>query len=106
MAKQEIKLNPELKKDKLQQLFQEKFTGKYEVYSTNWPNFDFVVKKSAFAGVFLKLKQSKGKTEVVYIQEAPAGLVRASCGVLVNLFAGKDVFADVTNFLKSSPELN
>ena len=106
MAKQEIKPNPELSKDKLQELFQKQFSGKYEVYATKWPNFDFVVKKSAFAGVFLKLKQSNGKTEVVYVQEAPAAMVRASCGVLANLFFGKDVFADVTNFIKSSPELN
>jgi len=87
-------------------MFQKQFAGKYEVYSTKWPNFDFVVKKSAFAGVFVNLKQSKDKTEVVYIQEAPGALVRASVGVLVKLFWGKDVFADVESFLKNSPELN
>jgi hypothetical protein len=106
MAKQEIKHNPELNKDKLQELVKKHFDGKYEVYSTKWPNFDFVVKKSAFAGVFVKLNQKNGKTEVSYVNDAPAALVRASLGVLVNFFIGKDVLKDVTNFLQTSQELN
>jgi hypothetical protein len=105
MASEMIKLNPGLTKEKLQEIFSKQFAGKYEVYSTKWPNFDFVVKKSAFAGVFVKLKQKKDKTEVVYFQDAPNALVRASVGVLIKILAGKDVFKDVTNLLKTSPEL-
>jgi len=38
MAKQQIKLNPNLNKDQLQGMFQKQFAGKYEGYSTKWPN--------------------------------------------------------------------
>lgn len=104
MAKLEIKHNPELTKEKLIELFCQHFNGKYEVYPTKVIDRDFVVMKSAISGVFVKLKQKNGRTEIVFNSDAPSALLRMFTGILIRFFADQAVMQDVRTFLESSPD--
>ena len=101
IAKIDIKHVPQVTKDSLMESFHEHFKGKYEVYMTKVIDRDFVVKKSGMSGVFLKLKQKDGKTQVVYNRNAPSALFRGLLGIIMLLFVGRDVMQDVKTYLET-----
>ena len=103
MAKIEIKHNPGLTKEKLLEIFQKHFQGKYEVLSAkSMINRDFVVKKTGMSGVFVKLKQTDKATEIVYNKDCPSVLWRAI--PIMRMVGKKDVMADVTSLLNTLPK--
>ncbi|MCX6560664.1 MAG: hypothetical protein NTZ26_09115 [Candidatus Aminicenantes bacterium] len=103
MAKIEIRHDPGLTKDKLLDLFQKKFQGKYEIYPTkSMINRDFVVKKSARSGIFVKLDQKSDKTVVVFNKDCPSVFWRSF--PILRMMGGKDVKADVEAFLQTMAE--
>ena len=100
MAKIEINHDPGLTKEKLLEIFQKQFEGKYEVFPTkSMINRDFIVKKSGRSGVFVKLKQESNKTVVVFNKDCPSLFWRAI--PILRIMGGKDVKADVESFLQS-----
>ena len=101
MAKLEIRHNPQLTKERLVELFQQHFKGKYEVYLSKTPGCDFIVKKSGLSGVFVKLIQKQGKTQVTLYRYAPSVILR---GPITMLFAGYDVMREVKAFMETSQE--
>ena len=103
-----IKHDPELSKESLMELFSGYFQEKYDVYPTLIIGADFIVKKSAKSGVFVKLKQKEGETKVIYGSIAPSVAVRVLYskiplvgGMLMAHFAGSDVMQDVKNYLET-----
>ncbi len=62
MAKVIIGHRPELTAEAARKVFESHFHDKYDVYKTKWPAYDFVVKKSAWRGVGVKLKQKRSQT--------------------------------------------
>ena len=67
--------HPELTAEEAMKIFQKHFTGKYEVYMTKRPGRDFVVKKSGWVGVAVKLKQEAAKTRFVFNYIMPSALI-------------------------------
>ena len=62
MAKVIIGHCPELTAEVARKVFESHFHDKYDVYKTKMPAYDFVVKKSVWRGVSVKLKQKRGQT--------------------------------------------
>lgn len=62
MAKVIIGHHPELTAEGAMKVFKSHFHDKYNVYKTKMPAYDFVVKKSAWSGVGVKLRQKRGQT--------------------------------------------
>ena len=52
-------------------VFESHFHDKYDVYKTKMPAYDFVVKKSAWRGVSIKLKQKRSQTYFVFMAIPP-----------------------------------
>lgn len=76
--------HPELTAEEAMRAFQRHFAGQYEVYKVWWENRDFAVKKSAWLGISVKLKQETGKTSFVFTYFPPS----LSLNLLVGLSAG------------------
>ena len=61
MEKVIIGHHPELTAEAARKVFESHFHDKYDVYKTKMRAYDFVVKKSAWRGVSVKLKQKRGQ---------------------------------------------
>ena len=87
MAKVIIDHRPELTAEAARKVFESHFHDKYDVYKTKWPAYDFVVKKNAWRGVSVKLKQKRGQTHFEFKGippgTAPITLLLALGGVWV-----------------------
>ena len=112
MAVVTVEHNPKLEVEEVMKVFQRHFTGKYVVYKANlylWGR-DFAVKKSAWVGVSVKLKQETGKTSFVFTGFMPSVLVRVLFGGLIALLilqpSLKAMENEVKSFIESADELN
>ncbi len=72
MAKVIIGHRPELTAEGAMEVFQRHFHDKYDVYKTKMPAYDFVVKKSAWRGVSVKLRQKRGQTYFEFMGTTPS----------------------------------
>ena len=78
--------HPELTADEAMRVFQRHFTGKYVVYMYKALGMKRIaVKKSAWVGVIVRLKQEKGKTSFVFTYFSPSALVRGFMGAAFGL---------------------
>ena len=76
MANVVVGHHPELTAEGAMKVFQSHFAGKYEIYKTKMPGLAFVVKKSAWRAVGVKLIQKRNQT-TFYLQGIPGStLVR------------------------------
>lgn len=76
MAKVVVGHHPELTAEDVMKIFQSHFTDKYEIYKTKMPGWAFVVKKSTWRAVGVKLIQKRNQT-TFYLQGMPGStLVR------------------------------
>ncbi len=66
MAKVIIGHRPELTAEIARKVFESHFHDKYDIYKTKMPGYDFVVKKSAWRGVSVKLNQKRGQTYFLF----------------------------------------
>ncbi len=73
---------PDLTPDKALEAFQQEFAGKYEVYKTRIRNRDFIVKKSAWAGVSVRVKQDSDETSFVFTGMMPNLLLQSFIGAI------------------------
>lgn len=104
MAVVNIPHKPQLTKEQSQELFRKHFEGKYQVEDFKGLFRDFMVVKSPFIGVALKLEQTERETKFVYSGVAPRWWARVLLGALVvALFSGA-VAKDVKEYLETAPE--
>jgi hypothetical protein len=111
MAVAEIAHKPELTKEQAMEFFRAHFAGKYEIALppsvARW-NRDFVVKKSPFASVAVKLQQGDNQTKFVYTGYAPnfwaQMLLSASFGLLGSMLLWNSITREVRSFIESAPE--
>jgi len=92
MATLTIDQRSDLTAESAQQLFKERFAGRYEVYPTRMRNRHFVVKKSEWTGVGVKVKQGQnGSTTFVFTALMPNLLLQGLFGGLISyLFLRRD----------------
>jgi len=69
--------HPELTAEDLVAIFQKQFGGKYEIIPTpRQPLFDLIVRRSAWTGIFVHLKQTRDKTKLVFWGNPPSAWAR------------------------------
>jgi hypothetical protein len=111
MPKVIIPHKPELSKPKVFEIFKNHYAGKYEVYETALLGADFVVRKSGWTGVSVRLIQKKDKTKIIYAAFAPSLAVRLLfMGIIPMLICyatvWKDIQKEIGEFIESAPELH
>jgi len=74
MAKVVVGHCPELTAEGAMKVFQNHLAGKYEIYKTKMPGWAFVVKKSAWRAVGVKLIQKRNQT-TFYLQGMPGSIL-------------------------------
>ncbi len=83
MAVIKIAHHPDLMPERAMQVFDGHFSRKYEVYKTAFPGRDFVVKKSGWTGVGVKLEQDKDGTSFVFSPLMPNVIFNMLFGNLI-----------------------
>jgi hypothetical protein len=109
MAKVTVGHHPELTLEEAMKVFQRHFTGKYVVYMYKLLGIKrIVVKKSAWLGVIVVLKQKKGKTSFVFNYFTPSGLLRGLFFGLILILILRPRYEamedEVKSFLESAVE--
>jgi len=85
MGTVEIAHHSEMTPEGTMQVFRSHFGSKYDVYMTRLPGWDFVVKKSGWTGVAVKLKQENAGTSFVLWRCTPGVLQKFLGGPLLTL---------------------
>lgn len=111
MAKVVLPHMPELTAAALQEMFAKHFEGTYEVYKTMLLGADFVIKKSSWSGVSVKLIQKKNKTIIRFGGMSPAAWARILANGLIPLLilyftTWKTMQKEVEAFIKGCEELS
>jgi hypothetical protein len=108
MAIVNIGNQPELTAEQAREVFAEHFAGKYEIVRSNAMRRNFIVKKSGWSGVGVRLKQEKTGTSFVFTGIMPNMLLQLLFGGVASyLFlrpSWKELEAEVTEFIQSAPE--
>lgn len=110
MAKITIGHHPELTPQGLISIFEKHFAGKYEIIPTpRQPTTDLIVKRSAWTGVAVHLKQQRNKTKVVFYGIAPSLWARVTGFLLIGiivwyLFIWKGITDEVRAFIETAEE--
>ena len=108
MAIISIGSKPDLTKDQTREIFARHFEGKYEIVRSNAMKRDFIVKKSGWAGVGVRLKQEKTGTSFVFTGLIPNVALQVLFGGLVAyLFlrpSWKALEAEIAQFIETAPE--
>lgn len=108
MATLSIGYKPELTKEQAQEIFAQGFSGKYEVVKAHVMRRDFLLKKSGWAGVGVRLQQDKDQTVFVFTGMMPNVLLQAIFGGLASyLFlrsTWKQLEQEVWEFIAAAPE--
>jgi hypothetical protein len=110
MATITIRHRPDLTPQEAEQIFRDQFAGKYEVYPTSIRTRDFVVKKSEWSGVGVRVKQEKDSTTTfVFTAMMPNMILNGLFGGLIAyLFLRKEwkaLEAEVSDFIDNTTAL-
>jgi hypothetical protein len=85
MASVTISHHPELTAEDVVAIFQKQFGDKYEIIPTpRAPHYDLIVKRSAWTGICVLLKQGRSKTRLVFKGNPPSAWARMV--VLLSIF--------------------
>ncbi|MEX1254055.1 MAG: hypothetical protein WEE64_06920 [Dehalococcoidia bacterium] len=107
MATITIGYQPELTKERAREIFAVHFAGACDVYPTAILNRDFIVKKSDWSGVGVRLKQEQDATTFVFTAMIPNPILQGLFGGLLSaLFLRKSwkaMEAEVAEFIEASP---
>ena len=122
MATATVDHHPELTKERALEVFERHFGDEYEVYETDglidkWHR-DFIVEKSDWTGVWVKLKQKQNHTIFVFTAFIPNGWLEFLFGFGSLLAAGIPYFLahvvlwpsrkameeEVRSFIENAPE--
>ncbi len=109
MATATVKHRPEMTVDAAMEIFGKHFAGKYKVCRTkSMPMRDFVVKKSGWTGVGVKLKHDKDSSIFVFTGMIPSLFKRLLFGGLITyLFLRprwKAMESEIASFIQNAPE--
>ena len=113
MASITIAHRPELAVEDVIAIFEEHFGDKYEIMPTPRQSLmDFIVKRSAWTGIAVRLKQQRNKTKLVFYGNAPSlwarlvvGLSLFLFGVLFwYLFVWKGMTNEIRTFIETAEE--
>jgi hypothetical protein len=108
MAIVSIGNRPDLTPEQAREVFAQQFEGKYEIVRSNAMRRDFIVKKSGWSGVGVRLKQDKTGTSFVFTGLMPNMLLQVLFGGIGSyLFlrsSWKELEAEVSEFIQSAPE--
>ena len=110
MPKLPIRHDPNITPEQVMQIFQEQFQGKYEVYPTKLIGADFVMKKSAWTGVVVRLLKKGDRTLLRFNPIAPSTLCRVLLAgllpyLILYLTSWKGITKEVRAFVEGSPKL-
>jgi len=83
MATITIAHKPELTAERAMEAFERHFAGKYQVYKTRIWNRHFIVKKSGWTGVGVRVKQEEKGTTLVFSAMMPNLLLQGMFGGLI-----------------------
>ncbi len=83
MALVEIGHHPELTPEIAAEIFRRQFGEKYEVYKTGFMRRDFIVKKSPWTAVGVKLQQARDGTSFVFTPLTPNVILQTLFGGLI-----------------------
>jgi len=72
MAKVVVGHHPELTGESAMKIFKRQFGSKYQVYKTELPTRDFFVKKSAWVGVAVSVRQKPNQTVFNFTAISPS----------------------------------
>ena len=100
-----------LTKEMMQEICTRAFAGRYEVYETMLIGADFVIKKSDWTGVSVKVKPHPNGTKLVFGAFAPAFWVRLFVMGLIPLLIlyfgpWSEMTKEIQAFFSQTPELN
>jgi hypothetical protein len=108
MAVHPVGNRPDLTIEQAQEIFAAGFRARYEVVTTDVRSRHFIVRRDAWSGVGVKLKQRKDGTYFVYTAMIPSLRLQFLFGgifsYLVLRKTWKALEAEVAEFIKSSPE--
>ena len=115
MATVTVNHDPNLTADQVMELFRSHFAGRYEVYKTKLAMRDFVVKKSGWTGVGVRLRQDSSATSFVFTAISPAKMARILPVLLIGIGAliilltlrpsWKAMEQEIRSFIESSADL-
>ena len=107
MAIVNIGNQPDLTKEQAREAFARHFEGKYDVIQSNAMRRDFIVKKSGWSGVGVRLKQDKTGTSFIFTGLIPNVLLQMLFGgVVAYLFlrsSWKELEAEIAQFIENEP---
>ena len=106
MAVLSVGHKPDLTKEQAKGIFAKHFEGKYTVEDFPGPFRDFVVVKSPFVGVALKLEQTGSETKFVYSGVAPKLWARLLLGGLLGILFWSGLTNEVRDFMEKGPEFH
>ncbi len=110
MAIVTIPHNPELTAEQAMEAFAKHFAGKYGVCKAQQLRRDFVVKKSAWSGVGVRLQQQPDKTSFVFTGTMPNPVLRILFSGLVSYLVLRSQWtkleAEVAQFIETAPEFH
>ncbi len=109
MATISIGQQPDLTKERVREVFAERFAGQYEIVRANALNRDFIVKKNGWSGVGVRFKQEKdGACTFVFSGMMPNLLLQTLFGGLFSFLllrrGWKDMELEVAGFIRLEPE--
>jgi hypothetical protein len=78
MARAIVGHHPELTPDSVMEVFKRHFGGKYEIYKTRMLGAHFVVRKSGWKAVTIRLMQRRKRTILVYNASPGSAVIRTS----------------------------
>lgn len=84
MATVTVAHHPELTVEGAMEVFRSHFAGRYDVYKTAFLKRDFVVKKSGWTGVGVKLQQEANATTFVFTPLMPSMILQLLAGGLIS----------------------
>jgi hypothetical protein len=109
MAVATIPHRPGLTKEELRDIFTRHFGGKYTV--ADWTGMprgmrDFMVVKSNFVAVTIKLEQTATETKIVYSGFTPKFWARLLVGGIASMFLWNAMTNEVKQFIETAPEFH
>lgn len=109
MPKLTIGHHPELTPESVLEIFRNRFGQQYEVYRTKLLGADFVIKKSGWTGVSVKLIQKADRTMLRFGGFAPSFTVRllfmgAIPALICYFVTWKKLQNEVREFIETAPE--
>ena len=108
MAIVEVGYHPDLTTERAMEVFRAHFAPQYQVQKSNLLSRDFVVQKSGWTGVGVKLEQKAGSTSFVFTAFLPSFMLQMLVGNLIAMLilrpSWKGMEQEVRTFIENAKE--